>query len=330
MRSSAFGRRFDAHRERYLVLLRGKGYATSTCQRAARALEDLRAFLTTEVTPPPENLGDVTAEQVSAFRDHELGRAKKTGQLGALSATSIGKVVAAVRGFFAYLAASGIILLDPARELESPRRPLQLPRAVPSEAQMRRLLRAPGEGTPLALRDRAILELLYATGLRSAEACALDRGDVDLAERTVHVRFGKGGKERRVPLAKRAAKALERYLTAVWPLLRRLRHGSTHESAVPLLLTRFGTRLQGLALRDLVRHWRREARLQTAVTPHALRHACATHLLKGGADVRHIQVLLGHSSLQSTEIYTRVETGDLRRMLDRYHPRSREKGAGAS
>ncbi len=219
------------------------------------------------------------------------------------------------------------MLLDPARELERPRRPQRLPRAVPSERQVRRLLLLPSEGTPLGLRDRALLELLYSTGLRNAEACALDRGDLDLDSRLVHVRCGKGGKERRVPVGKRACRALARYLDSAWQELRAKRYDQVHEAEVPLFLSRLGTRLQEQMLRWLLRRVREEAKLSTPVTPHSLRHACATHLLAGGADVRQIQVLLGHSSLRSTEIYTRVETGDLRRMLDRFHPRSRSKPA---
>jgi len=322
---SSFGRRFATSRQRYLGRLRGRGYAASTVHRADVILGDLWAFLASEVTPRPESLGDVTVEHIVAFRDHELGRPKKNGRPGALSATTIRHIVATLRGFFSSLAADGVLLVDPARQLEQPRPPQRLPRAVPSQRQVRRLLAAPNQGTLLGLRARAILELLYATGLRNAELCALDRGDLDLDERTVHVRRGKGGKERRVPVGKRASKALGRYLEAAWPELRKKRYAETHEAEVPLFLSRVGTRLQRQMLRWLLRRWRSEAKLQTPVTPHSLRHACATHLLAGGADVRQIQVLLGHASLRSTEIYTRVETGDLQRMIDRFHPRSLEK-----
>ncbi len=325
---TAFARRFDAFTERYLARLRGRGYSGSTCHRAASILGDLRAFLLTEAAPTPQSLGDVTAEHVVAFRDGELSRPKKTGRSGALSSTTIGKVVATLRGFFGYLAAEGVVLVDPARELETPRRPQTLPRAVPSERQMRQLLALPAEGTPLGLRDRAVLELLYSTGLRNAEACALDRGDLDLTARTVHVRRGKGGKERRVPVGKRATRALERYLEAVWSEVRKKRYGGAHEVEVPLFLSRLGTRLQPDVLRMVLERYRAAGKLALPLTPHSLRHACATHLLRGGADVRHIQVLLGHGSLQSTEVYTRVETGDLKRMLDRFHPRSRKKAGG--
>ena len=128
-----------------------------------------------------------------------------------------------------------------------------------------------------------------------------------------------------MPVGKRACRALARYLESAWPELRRKRYDQVHEAEVPLFLSRLGTRLQEQMLRWLLRRVREEAKLATPVTPHSLRHACATHLLAGGADVRQIQVLLGHASLKSTEIYTRVETGDLRRMLDRFHPRSSKK-----
>jgi site-specific recombinase XerD len=179
--------------------------------------------------------------------------------------------------------------------------------------------------TPLGKRDRAILELLYSSGLRNAELCGLGRGHVDLERRTVFVEKGKGGKDRLVPMGKKAAEALAAYI-AVFP---RLTLGETHgETKGALFLNRAGGRLGGDDLRRILSRSGKKARLSVKATPHTLRHACATHLLRGGAGIRQIQTLLGHASLRATEIYTKVETSDLKRMLDEHHPRSEPEGQG--
>jgi site-specific recombinase XerD len=183
----------------------------------------------------------------------------------------------------------------------SPRRPRRLP-VAPKPAEVDRLLEAlRGEG-PLGLRNRALVELVYSAGLRSAEAVGLDLQDVDFEQELVHVR-GKGGKERTVPLGEEAAFRLSRYLREGRPNLAR---GA--ENAV--FISARGRRLDTSALRRLVPN------------PHRLRHAFATHLLEGGADLRVIQELLGHSSLSTTQIYSHVDGRRLRRVYDRAHPRS--------
>lgn len=327
-----FGAAFDACRVRYLAELRRRGHSRSNRHKTGVILADLGAFLQMEADPRPRALSDLTAEHVAAFRDREITRPKKTTGTGSLSVSSMCGLVAILRGFFNYLASQGIVLLDPARDLACPRRRETLPRAIPSARQVKRLLTTPSEDSPLGLRDRAVLELLYSTGLRNAEVCALLVGNVDLESRLLHVRNGKGGKDRVTPIGTMAVQAIERYFETAWPLLRHKRGygllmpippgGKAPESSDSLFLTRRGTSLKAQDLRALVRLYRGQASLKTPVTPHALRHACATHLLRGGANVRHIQLLLGHASLKSTEIYTRVEPKDLKRMLDRCHPRS--------
>jgi site-specific recombinase XerD len=183
----------------------------------------------------------------------------------------------------------------------APRRPRRLPDA-PRGAEIDATLAAvEGEG-PLALRNRTLLELVYSAGLRSAEAVSLDLGDVDFEQELVRVR-GKGGKERVVPLGEEAAHWLSRYLHDARPELAR---GA--ENA--LFLSARGRRLDTSTLRRLLPH------------PHRLRHAFATHLLEGGADLRTIQELLGHSSLSTTQVYSHVDGRRLRRVYDRAHPRS--------
>ena len=214
-----------------------------------------------------------------------------------LSPASISRRLAAVRAFLRYT-------FGPSRVPDaalSPRRPRRLPDA-PKLSEIEDLLELAGGDSPLALRNRALLELLYSGGLRSAEAVGLDLTDVDFEREAVHV-HGKGGKERVVPLGEEAAHHLARYLRDGRPALARA-------AADALFLSVRGRRLDTSTVRRLVRH------------PHRLRHAFATHLLEGGADLRVIQELLGHSSLSTTQVYSHVDARRLRRVYDRSHPRS--------
>jgi len=222
----------------------------------------------------------------------ELGRARR-----GLAPATIGRHLAAVRSFLRFT-------LGPARVpvgALAPRRPRRLPH-VPKLAEIEERLDALGGSDALALRNRALMELIYSCGLRGAEAVGLDLGDVDFDQEAVHVR-GKGGKERVVPLGEEAAYRLALWLRDGRPLLVR---GA--EDA--LFLSVRGRRLDTSVLRRLLPN------------PHRLRHAYATHLLEGGADLRTIQELLGHASLSTTQIYSHVDAKRLRRVYDRSHPRS--------
>jgi integrase/recombinase XerD len=220
-----------------------------------------------------------------------------------------------LRRFFAFLETSGAILQSPAEELPLHRVDV-LPRGVLSQTQARRLMEASNPADVLGQRDRALLELLYGTAIRLSECHRLDLQDVELARGLLLVRAGKRRKDRMVPVPRRALAALSTYVTDTRPSLVR----DPQEQA--LFLTRRGRRLGRVAIGLLVRDHGLEAGLH--VSPHGLRHACATHLLAGGADVRHVQMLLGHHDLRTTARYTRVDLRDLREMLLRAHPRERE------
>ncbi len=227
----------------------------------------------------------------------ELGAARPGRTPRRLAPATIARKLAAVRAFLRSA-------LGPARVPEAalaPRRPRRLPSA-PKPAEVDALLASLGGKGPLPLRNRALVELVYSAGLRSAEAVGLDLADVDFEQELVHVR-GKGGKERTVPLGEEAAYALARYLREARPQLAR---GAERA----LFLSARGRRLDTSSLRRLVPN------------PHRLRHAFATHLLEGGADLRVIQELLGHSSLSTTQVYSHVDGRRLRRVYDRSHPRS--------
>jgi site-specific recombinase XerD len=215
-----------------------------------------------------------------------------------LAASTISRKLAAVRAFLRHA-------LGPDRVPDArlgPRRARRLPDA-PAAAEIERTLEALEGDGPIPLRNRALVELVYSAGLRSAEAVGLDLGDVDFEQELVHVRQAKGGKERVVPLGEEAAIWLARYLRDARPSL-------ANGANDAFFLSARGRRLDTSTLRRIVPH------------PHRLRHAFATHLLEGGADLRTIQELLGHSSLSTTQVYSHVDPRHLRRVYDRSHPRS--------
>jgi integrase/recombinase XerD len=261
-----------------------------------------------------DDLRAVREEHLASYARQLRTVKGKRGRIATISTQR--SFLSTVRGLFAFLEKRGLILRDPSRDLVMPRAE-RLPRAVPSEAQVRRLLQAPFPGSMRGLRDRAILEVLYATGLRVSECVRLDVVDLDLAEGTLLVRDGKGKKDRVVPVGGRAALALELYLRDARPLFRR----SSHEQA--LFLSTLGGRLTRSAVEARVRALQKAVASPVWISPHVLRHACATHLLRGGADVRHVQELLGHKRLETTALYTRVNVQDLAAVLAKAHPRER-------
>ena len=276
--------RTEAAIERFLE----HGGLSETTRRAYAS--DLRAF-STWLAERGQPLEGVDARVLSDYVV-ELGRGRRR-----LSPASISRRLAAIRSCLRFTFGHAAV---PEAAL-APRRPRRLPDA-PKAAEVAELLELVEGDSALALRNRALLELLYSGGLRSAEAVGLDVADVDFDREAMHVR-GKGGKERTVPLGEEAAHHLARYLRDARPALARGANDA-------LFLSVRGHRLDTSTVRRLLRH------------PHRLRHAFATHLLEGGADLRVIQELLGHSSLSTTQVYSHVDARRLRRVYDRSHPRS--------
>jgi integrase/recombinase XerC/integrase/recombinase XerD len=232
----------------------------------------------------------------------------------ALAAPSVGRKLAAIRTFYRYMVEREEISQNPADLVASPRRPRKLPRLLKQTDVALLLDRIPA-GTPLELRDRALFELAYSCGLRCEELVNLDLEAVDFDAEELRV-LGKGSKTRIVPVGEPAQRALERYLGRGRPEL------AGREGEPALFVSKSGRRLSPSDVRRRLAAWLRNAGLAGDVSPHSLRHSFATHLLEGGADLRTIQELLGHSSVSTTQVYTWVESGRLRSQYERSHPRA--------
>ncbi|HEX7045682.1 MAG TPA: site-specific tyrosine recombinase XerD [Burkholderiales bacterium] len=228
-------------------------------------------------------------------------------------ATTAARLLSALRRFYRYLVREGCVGEDPTALIDSPKLARTLPKSL-SEEQVERLLAAAGGGTPLALRDRAMLETLYATGLRVSELVALTLGQIGLTQGVVRV-VGKGNKERLVPLGEEALAWLGRYLAeARGSLLGR-------RSTDAVFVTARGRPLTRQAFWHNIKRYARKAGIEAPLSPHTLRHAFATHLLNHGADLRAVQMLLGHADLSTTQIYTHVARARLQELHARHHPR---------
>ncbi len=291
---------------------RGRSPATVVAYR--RDVEQLATFCADHgIVEPDEVVATVVRRFLATLDDAGYAR------------TSMARKASSIRAFFGLLARRGVVAEDPTRFLASPKRARSLPRVLRPD-QVTALIAAPDADTVTGSRDRALLELLYGSGARVAEVCGLDVDDVDLDVRQVRL-FGKGSKERIVPLGDPAVHAVRDYLHRGRPALiggRGPRAGAT-PSAV--FLNTQGGRLDPRGVRRAVTEAAQRAGLGR-VTPHTLRHSYATHLLEGGADLRSVQELLGHASLSTTQRYTHLSRGRLAEIYTETHPRARPRGDG--
>jgi integrase/recombinase XerD len=231
------------------------------------------------------------------------------------SAATLARKVACLRSFYRHLRREGAIEHDPAAELRGPRKTQRLPRVL-SRDEVMRLLRQPRGTDPRALRDRALLEVMYACGLRASEAIGLELADVDLEEGVLRAR-GKGSKERLVPIGAAAVAALRAYCGRGRPL-----HAAAGGSETRLFLNRRGGGLTRQGLYKIVQGHARAAGLEQKMSPHTLRHTFATHLLAGGCDLRSLQEMLGHADLATTQVYTHLSAERLKDAYFSAHPRA--------
>jgi integrase/recombinase XerD len=275
---------------------------------------DLRRYL--------EFCADRGITEVSGVQDGDVGDflvALRTGDDDhpSLAASSAGRAVVAVRGFHRFAAQEGLSTLDPGRDVHPPTLPQRLPKAITVEEVEAILAAAGAPGTPLAIRDRALIEILYATGARISEAVGLDIDDLDLESASVLLR-GKGGKQRVVPVGRCAVEAVQAYLVRGRPVM-----AAAGTGGAGLFLNHRGGRLTRQSAWTVLSSASARAGVTAEVSPHTLRHSFATHLLDGGADVRVVQELLGHASVTTTQIYTLVTVDRLREVYAAAHPRAR-------
>jgi integrase/recombinase XerD len=310
-----FDPRLRKHAERFLDHLAvERGVAPNTQVAYRRDLKLYLTYLGDHRIHDPTKVGEADiADFLATLREREYAPGKR------YSSATVARVLAAVRGFHKFLVREGVSRADPAEPVGAPRVPRSLPRALPLEEVERLLAAVPSDGA-IALRDTAILELLYAAGLRISELTSLDVDDLDLEDRSVRC-IGKGSKERIVPLGRAAIDALHRYLTQSRPSMARPASGPA------VFLNARGTRLTRQGCWKLLKKYAAAADLRRRISPHTLRHSFATHLLDGGADIRVVQELLGHASVSTTQVYTLVSRERLREVYDSAHPRAKRARA---
>ncbi|HXG88074.1 MAG TPA: tyrosine recombinase XerC [Vicinamibacterales bacterium] len=320
------------HLKAFLAFLRLNRNASAHTVRAYES--DISQYLIRVAKDGNRWLSDLTPADLTS--DSVRGHLAELGRLGE-ARSSVARKVSALRSFVRYLRREGIIAHDPTALAVSPRREQTLPVHL-TEQDMSRLLEAPDATQPLGRRDRAILELFYASGLRLSELEGLDLESLNLPSRMVRV-MGKGGKERIVPFNRAAEAAVRAWLSDRAAILAerrtkneepRTERGNSErrtgrrnaERRDPLFVNHRGTRLTGRSIDRLLRRYVAQSITQTGISPHALRHSFATHLLQHGADLRTIQELLGHSRISTTQRYTHVNAAQLIDVYRKAHPRS--------
>jgi integrase/recombinase XerD len=304
--------------EAFLLELRRRNYSTALLDQAHQVLPRFLSHLREKRL---RDLRGVTEATIEAYARRLAQHRTKHGRPLAF-ATQLGHLTM-IRRLFRFLFERRWILLDPTKNLVLPQHQ-NLPRTILTLSQARQLMSVPHRyhgrwwWPHVEKRDHAILETLYGTGIRRSECCRLDVADLDLAQGQLLVRNGKGKKDRVVPVPVRALLALDAYLRDARPAFVKDRR------VTALFTSWWGGRLKPVTLAAMLKRRAKAAGLPISLSPHVLRHTCATHLLKGGADVRHVQEILGHAEIDSTMRYTRVDVKDLARVLDRSHPRERQ------
>ncbi|MBL9178091.1 MAG: site-specific tyrosine recombinase XerC [Verrucomicrobiaceae bacterium] len=302
----------------YLVRLAVKHQSPRTIETRRRALVAFVKWCQERELMQPKQITRPILESYQRHLWHHRTKAEKPLAVG----TQIGRL-AAVRGLFKWLCREAWLDADPAAHLEMPKEEHRLPADTLSESEVAAILAVPNVADPLGIRDRTMLELLYSTGIRRAELVRVQLRDLHRERRTLHVE-GKGNKERIVPVGERALQWIERYLAEVRPLLH------IHADEQALFLTGYGRAFSANSLGNLIKANIKKAHPGRAGNCHLLRHACATHMLEHGADVRIIQQLLGHSKLETTQVYTEVSIKLLQDVHARTHPSSQAATTAAT
>ncbi len=301
-------------RDEFLGYLRARGYAQSTVRRIEIHLDQFYGWLLSKgirdihaVTP-----GIIRGYQTYLLTDYKKPNGKK---LCVLTVWAKRKAAAL---YFRYLSRQRDILLDPATHLHPLKLTRPMPKNILTQSEMEHFLTLP-QDTWTGIRDKAILELLYSTGIRRAELCNLDVYDINLKDKILHVRYPKNRQDRIIPVGAKAGDAVEKYLSDVRPRL------ACKRCVNALFLSQYGRRMHNQSLNYIISVYSRKMALDKKITPHSFRHSCATHLLQNGANLAVIQKILGHSRIDTTEIYTRIVVQDLKNTIHKYHPRGKVK-----
>jgi len=299
---------------RYAQAIQARGCAVTTVRSKLICLHKFERFLASR------EVGELVKVTPALLEDFRMEVMHTPTQKGLPPrAVTVNNALEAVRGLYRVLLELDLVPVDPARKLHLLKEPEQLPPPVLKSDEMAKLLDSIDPSTPDGGRDRALYELLYSTGARAGETVAMEVDDVDIDERMVRIRCGKGGRQRVVPFGEVAATYLDNYL-------RWCRPGLCRQQGRPvraLWLTARGQPIGYYTVRMRLRQYKEALGIEKRLTPHGLRHACATHLLERRAELRHIQELLGHASVATTQIYTHVSIGHLKETLARCHPRER-------
>ncbi|MDA8138948.1 MAG: tyrosine-type recombinase/integrase [Desulfobacteraceae bacterium] len=297
----------------YIEYLRGCGRSPFTIKGIRSSLKNFIRFLESENLTDLEELTSQALEEYRA--DLAFSLTAKGTPLG--RQTQI-QILCNVKGFTAFLKARDYLLQDPAEGLTVPKQPQRLPKAILTAKEVEKLLNAPDMRTSRGYRNRIILEILYDTGIRRAEVSEIKLADLDLNGGYIRI-TGKGDKDRVVPVSARVCELIQNYLLFVRPEF-------IHDKDPGhLVLNRWGQRLDPNGVWAVVHRSVALAGIKKTISTHTLRHSCATHMLKNGAPVRHIQEMLGHASINTTQIYTRVTINDLKQVHSQYHPSEQSK-----
>lgn len=305
---------------RFLQELEARGYSPRTLEHYRWSLGRFLEFLEGRGI---HSFNEATRQTLTEYQTRTL--LEKTREGRPLTAGTRLHLLGQLRQFFRYLVRHGHLLMNPAETLALPRTVKSPPKFVLTLPQVRRALLAPDVTNVLGLRDRAMLEVLYAAGIRVSELLALDVPDIDLEAQELHVHRGKGGKARSVPVGAPACLWVSRYLETSRPQLQE------KASQKALFLSCRGQRMDRANIARIVRTLGRKAKIPFKVTPHALRHAFATHLVQRQASLRHVQEMLGHEKISSTQVYTHLDLSDLKDTHGRCHPRgtrTKREGSG--
>lgn len=297
----------------FLNHLKTRGYAQTTLENYNRAFRPFLAWLGTQAIEKPEQ---ITPRHLSEYQQYLYNDYSPRKTLTLSYQMNLLKIL---KPLFRYLCEQGTVLSDPSLKLQLPKLPRRIPRDILNKREIRLILKTPDIKTLSGFRDRIIFELLYATGIRKSELFDLNTQDINIKRREIMIRLGKGARDRMVPIPKKTAELLDKYLCAVRPELIR------EKKTDALIINDRGGAYNRGNMDYLMKRTLSALKLKKHITTHSFRHTCATHLLKNRADIRVIQELLGHKTLSTTQQYTRVDITDLRRMIDRHHPREQMK-----